>query len=83
MNKYFTSVFTIEDLSTFPEPPIKYEGSQPLDRITFTLEDIKKKIKKLNKFKAPGPDDIHPGLMKLKKIYQIYRTVLMKILKKD
>ena len=34
MNKYFTSVFTIEDLSTIPEPPIKYEGSQPLDRTT-------------------------------------------------
>ena len=79
MNKYFTSVFTIEDPSTNPEPPIRYEGSQPLDRITFTLEDIKKKIKKLNKFKAPGPDEIHPRELKeleeeiAPHLYKIYR----------
>ena len=64
MNKYFTSVFTIEDPTIIPEPEIKYEGPRPLDRITFTLEDIKKKIKKLNKFKSPGPDDIHPREIK-------------------
>ena len=64
MNKYFTSVFTTEELSTIPEPVIKYEGTRPLDRINFTLDDVKKKIKKLNKFKAPGPDDIHPREIK-------------------
>ena len=57
-------MFTIEDPTIIPEPEIKYEGPRPLDRITFTLEDIKKKIKKLNKFKSPGPDDIHPREIK-------------------
>ena len=64
MNKYLTSVFTIEDLSIFPEPAIKYEDPQPLDKVTFTLQDIKKKLKKLDKFKAPGPDDIYPREIK-------------------
>ena len=31
-----------------------------LDKIAFTVKDIIKKIKKLNKFKSPGPDGIHP-----------------------
>ena len=64
MNKYFTSVFTIKDSPIFPKPAIKYERPQPLDRITFTLEDIKRKIRKMDKFKAPGPDDIYPREIK-------------------
>ena len=79
MNRYFTSVFTVEDPSRIPEPTIKYEGSQPLDRINFTMEDILKKIQKLNKFKAPGPDDIHPREIKeleeeiAPHLYKLYR----------
>ena len=64
LNNYFTSVFTIEDTSQIPEPIIKYEGPQLLDKITFTVEDVKKKIKKLNKFKSPGPEGIHPREIK-------------------
>ena len=44
MSTYFTSVFTTEDPSTIPEARIKYERPQPLDRITFTLEDVKNNI---------------------------------------
>ena len=42
------------------EQGISYEGLQSLERISFTSDDIKKKIKKLGKFKALCPDDIHP-----------------------
>ncbi|XP_064119172.1 uncharacterized protein LOC135224252 [Macrobrachium nipponense] len=60
---FFTSVFTTEDTTSIPEPAIKYEGADPLDKI-FTKEDIKNKIDKLNKFKSPGPDGIHPREIK-------------------
>ena len=81
MNKYFTSVFTTENLSTIPEPGVKYEGPQPLDRISFTLDDVKKKIKKLNKFKAPGPDDIHPR--EIKELEEEIAPHLYKIFRKS
>ena len=64
MNKYYISVFATRDLSTITEPVIKYEETQPLDKITLSLDDILEKIKKLNKFKAPGPDNIHPREIK-------------------
>ena len=81
MNKYFTSVFTIEDLAIIPEPTIIYRGPNPLDKISFTLDDIKKKIKKLDKFKAPGPDDIHPR--EIKELEEEIAPHLYKIFRKS
>lgn len=60
LNKYFTNVFSTEDNSPIPEPAIRYEGPQVLDKITFSVEDIIYKIKKLKLYKSPGPDELYP-----------------------
>ena len=79
LNKYFTSVFTRRNTSASPEAVIKYEGEQVLDKIVFTVEDIKTKIRKLNKYKAPGPDEFYPRVIKeleseiAPHFYNIYR----------
>ena len=64
LNRYFISVFTKQSLNTIPQPLIIYMGAQPLDKIVFTVEEIRIKIRKLCKYKAPGPDGFHPGVMK-------------------
>ena len=40
LNRYFTNVFSVEDNSLILEPAIRYEGSQILDKIIFTVSDI-------------------------------------------
>ncbi|XP_068240153.1 uncharacterized protein [Palaemon carinicauda] len=60
MNAYSKTVFTKEESTTLPKRDIKYEWPHTLNRITFTMDDVKKKIKGLSKAKVPGPDAIHP-----------------------
>ena len=64
LNKYFASVFTSASMPGTPEPGIKFEGNEFLDKIIFSEEDIRMKIRKLNKFKAPGPDEFYPRVIK-------------------
>ena len=42
--------------NTTLQPLIRYRGAQSVDKIVFTVEEIKNKIRKLCKLKAPGPD---------------------------
>ena len=63
LNKFFSSVFTSEDLTDIPEPnPKNIEDT--LEDIQFTDEDIINKHKKLNPTKSPGPDGLHPRVLK-------------------
>ena len=64
LNIHFVSVFTEEDTGEIPNVLIKYEGAMPLRRITVTEEIVKKKIQKLNPNKSPGPDGLHPRVIK-------------------
>ena len=49
LNEYFSSVFTTEDISSFPVPFTKFEGnkSEHLGQLFVTPEIIAKKIKKV------------------------------------
>ena len=63
LNSQFSSVFTSEDLSTLPEFP-DVNILQTLDTISVTQASISKKLKNLRSDKSPGPDGVHPHLLK-------------------
>ena len=82
LNNYFASVFTRENTLETPDAVIKYEGDTPLENIDFTLQDVKNKIRKLNKSKSPGPDEFLPSVIKeveeeiAPHLYKIYKSSL-------
>ena len=63
LNKFFASVFTREDNASLPKFEDR-EYKSPLETMTFTVETVLKKLNKLNPSKSPGPDGIHPMLLK-------------------
>ena len=63
LNSFFASVFTREDSANVPEPETKYHGDK-LVTVTVTTEEVLKKLKKLNPSKSPGPDGMHPRVLK-------------------
>ena len=63
LNEFFSSVFTNEDTSSFPEFEDKPLLSE-LTSINITPEEIKSKLSKLNASKSAGPDGIHPKILK-------------------
>ena len=63
LNNFFSSVFTREDISDIPEPGRTYDG-ETLEAFQVTKDDVIKKLIKLNPCKSPGPDSIHPRVMK-------------------
>jgi hypothetical protein len=62
LNSFFSSVFTKEDLSNLPTK--NRETNTVLSDIEISRKEIIKKIDKLKKDSAPGPDNIHPRLLK-------------------
>jgi hypothetical protein len=62
LNDFFVSVFTKED-SNIPEFN-KRDYNTILELPTITETEVKKKLAKLNPSKTPGPDQIHPRLLK-------------------
>ena len=63
LSEFFSSVFTKEDTTNIPTLPRK-KFKQWLSKITVSKEDIKKKLLQLKISKAPGPDRMHPRLLK-------------------
>ena len=63
MNNFFTSVFTRENITSMPEFPDQ-EYNSPLTDITITPEEVKKMLDNLNPNKSPGPDGIHPRVLR-------------------
>ena len=63
LNKFFCSVFTIENDENIPEPEMKYDGDA-LNDVVVTEEDVRKKLSKLNPSKSSGPDGLHPRVLK-------------------
>ena len=63
LNNLFSSVSTREDASDIPEPGHTYDG-ETLDEFQVAKDDVVKKLIKLNPCKSPGPDSIHPRVMK-------------------
>jgi hypothetical protein len=63
LNSFFMSVFTHENLTDTPEmeeKPIR----KPLQDLVVTEEKVMKKLKVLNPVKSPGPDKMHPRVLK-------------------
>ena len=63
LNEFFSSVFTREDLKDIPEPRSRNK-EDILEDILITDEDVRKKLQKLNPTKSPGPDGLHPRVLK-------------------
>ena len=64
-NKYFSSVFTVENLSSIPNPVNKFNfsNSEGLSSIVIEEEDVIKKLININTSKSQGPDEINPKLL--------------------
>jgi hypothetical protein len=62
LNEFMSSVFTREDTSSLPVKNIETE--QKISDIVITEAKIKEIIDNLKKDSAPGPDGIHPRLLK-------------------
>ena len=56
-------MFTREDVSDVPEPEWKGIGER-LTKIEITEEEVLEKLKNLNPSKSPGPDCLHPRVLK-------------------
>ena len=63
LNLQFVSVFTTEPDGPLPSPP-KYDVKAPMESTTVSSTDVLKRLLKLDANKSPGPDNIHPRLLK-------------------
>src|SRR6218665_1083993 len=64
LNKYFSSVFTLEDLSNIPEPrQTCLDSGNGLAQIIFTKENVVEQLKRLKTDKSPGIDELHPKFL--------------------
>ena len=62
LNKYFTSVFTEEDINNVPAPKAR-TNIPKMKEIQITKQKVLKKISELKKESAPGPDGIRPRIL--------------------
>ncbi len=62
LNRFFSSVFTDEDLENIPSFPSRSNSS--LKEIIFTPDLVVKKLQNLNSSKTPGLDGFHPRVLK-------------------
>jgi hypothetical protein len=74
LNGFFSSVFTKEDLTNLPTK--NRETNKLLTDIEVNERLVMKKIDKLKKDSAPGPDNIHPRLLKELK-HQVARPLVI------
>lgn len=63
LNQFFTSVFTRENLSSIPQIEER-QYAFPLTDINITENLVLNALKSLNASKSPGPDSIHPRILK-------------------
>lgn len=63
LNAFFCSVFTKENLEDIPELENK-EVKEALGAIEINEEDVVKKLKALKINKSPGPDELHPRVLR-------------------
>ena len=62
LNKYFSTVFIVED--TLYDKVIPNKTDSKLLKIHISVDKVMKKLQKLKIGKSPGPDGIHPGYLK-------------------
>ena len=76
LNKHFSSVFTKEGLGELPHFSQRSCQNQ-LQDMTFDVSEIKDKLLNLKTNKSPGPDKIHPRL--LKEMHSVLSVPLQKL----
>ena len=62
LNRFFASVFTQEPAGT--PPNFNTRTKEVVNWVSITEEQMGKALKKLNHAKSPGPDDLHPKILK-------------------
>ena len=62
LNKFFRSVFTMEDTNDIPRLSFRHDGAS-LDDIDITSAAIEAKLSNLKAHSSPGPDGVHPRLL--------------------
>ena len=63
LNDYFVSVFTEESTVLVPDS-LCTKSSVLIRDVDFSVDVVSKKLKGLNSNKAPGPDSIHPIVLR-------------------
>ena len=79
LGRYFTQVFTREDMENMPETPVR-DGLPLLSDVNFTPEDVNT-MRKLKISKSPGPDQLHPRM--LREIASVLKTPLFILFRKS
>ena len=64
LNKFFVLVFTVEDKNNVPKIDGRGTGSGVLKTITITKEVVLGRLMGLKVDKSPGPDGMHPRVLK-------------------
>ena len=65
LNRYFVSVFTVEDINNMPKiDDRKAMADEDLETIIITKEVVLSKLMGLKVDKSPGPDGMHPRVLK-------------------
>jgi hypothetical protein len=66
LNDNFSAVFTKEDTESIPTPHNMFQGNDAnrLTEIKVSSQDVEKVLNKLKVNKSPGPDGIHPRVLK-------------------
>eukprot|EP00061_Rhincodon_typus_P012924 g38980.t1 len=62
LNNYFALVFTVEDMSNTPK--IQERQGAELNMVVITKEKVLEKLNGLKIDKSPGPDGLHPRVLK-------------------
>ena len=62
LNTFFVSVFTKEDVDNLPD--FQDRTDDILSEVLFTESDVKYRLSILKEDKSPGPDKIHPRILK-------------------
>ena len=77
LNKYFSTVFTVE--KTVYDKVIPNKTESKLFNIEVTQDIVKKTLSKLKIGKSPGPDGIHPRVLKeLLEVISLPLTIIFK-----
>ena len=64
LSAFFGSVFIDENLEEMPRPTPKQSCTESLDDVNITEERVRAKLRALNASKTPGPDNVHPRILK-------------------
>ena len=64
LNNFFTSVFTQEDLQDVPDLNINKEVPHKTNSAEVSVEEMKKLLSSMKSGKSPGPDQLHPRILK-------------------